>query len=144
MSGIVVVGVDGSPGSDRALLEAAADARRRDATLRIVHVWSYLDQAGGKFDPSFGREAAQAVLAASVRTAGDGLAGLSVETVEVCDLAVRGLLDAARDADVVVVGARGIGGFRGLLLGSVSQQVAQHAECPVLIVPTPSEGPHED
>jgi nucleotide-binding universal stress UspA family protein len=143
MSGVVVVGVDGSPGSDHALLEAAADARRRHATLRIVHVWSYLDQPVESFDPSFGREAAEALLAESVRSAGGALAGLDVEAREVCDLAARGLLDAARDADLVVVGARGLGGFRGLLLGSVSQQVAQHARCPVLIVPAPTDGPHD-
>jgi nucleotide-binding universal stress UspA family protein len=139
MSGIVVVGVDGSTGADRALLEAAADARRRDATLRVVHVWSLLDQPDETFDPHHGRAAAQAVLDESVARAGDAVAALTVETVDVCDLPARGLLDAAADADLVVVGARGLGGFRGLLLGSVSQQVAQHATCPVLIVPTPQE-----
>jgi nucleotide-binding universal stress UspA family protein len=46
----------------------------------------------------------------------------------------RVLLDEARDADLLVVGSRGLGGFRGLLLGSVSQQCAHHAACPLVIV----------
>jgi nucleotide-binding universal stress UspA family protein len=49
--------------------------------------------------------------------------------------AAKVLLDAGHDADMIVVGSRGRGGFAGLLLGSVSQQVAQHAPLPVVIVP---------
>lgn len=135
MTGIVVVGVDGSSGADRALLEAAADARRRDATLRIVHAWSYLDQPGEAFDPKFGRAAAQALVEQAVARAGRALDGLRVEQVEVCELPARALLDASLDADVVVVGARGLGEIRGLVLGSVSQEVVHHAPCPVLVVP---------
>lgn len=135
MSGDVVVGVDGSAAADRALLEAAADARRRGARLRIVHAWSYLDQPGESFDPQFGREAARALVEHAVGRAGAALDGLCVEQVEVCDLPARALLDAARDAAVVVVGARGLGEIRGLFLGSVSQEVVHHAPCPVLVVP---------
>jgi len=51
------------------------------------------------------------------------------------DLPARALLTAADGASMLVVGSRGLGGFKGLLLGSVSQQVAHHALCPVLIVP---------
>lgn len=135
MSGIVIVGVDGSDAADRALREAAADARRRHATLRIVHAWSYLDQPGDSFDPQFGRAAAYALIEQAVDRAGVALDGLDVEHVEVCDLPARALLDAAREADVVVVGARGLGGIRGLVLGSVSNEVVQHSPCPVLVVP---------
>ena len=49
------------------------------------------------------------------------------------------LIEASRDADLLVVGSRGLGGFKGLLLGSVSQQCSQHARCPIVIV-----GPHEE
>ena len=67
--------------------------------------------------------------------AGDAAAGLDVETVVREGAPVGVLLEEAQDADLLVVGSRGLGGFRGLLLGSVSQQCAHHAPCPVVIVP---------
>ena len=63
--------------------------------------------------------------------------GIEVKVVEGSPVDV--LHDESRDAAVVVVGSRGRGGFSGLLLGSVSQRVAQHAACPVVIVPSPPE-----
>ena len=132
MTGVVVVGVDGSEQSQLALTWAADEAKLRGARLRAVHAWSYLNQAGGTFDPTYGDDDARRLLQEAVA----GLDGdLDVELVVVNDLPARGLLDSAQDADLLVVGARGIGGFRGLLLGSVSQQVAQYAPCPVVIVP---------
>ena len=53
------------------------------------------------------------------------------------DLPARALLEAGKGAWTLVLGSRGLGGFQGLLLGSVSQQVVHHAACPVLIVPEP-------
>ena len=135
MTGVVVVGIDGSDGARRALQWAAEEARLRSAALRVVHVWSYLDQAGEAFDPTYGEADARQLLDEAVAGAGIETGGLDVERRTVCDLAARGLLDSAADGDLLVVGARGMGGFRGLLLGSVSQQVAQHAPCPVVIVP---------
>jgi nucleotide-binding universal stress UspA family protein len=137
VTGVVVVGVDGSDGARRALLWAAEEARLRGAALRVVHVWSYLDQAGEAFDPTYGEDDARRLLDETVAGAGIDLGGLDLEPKTVCDLASRGLLESATDGDLLVVGARGMGGFRGLLLGSVSQQVAQHAPCPVVIVPDP-------
>ena len=134
MTGVVVVGVDGSEGAQRALEWAADEARLRGARLRAVCVWSYLDQAGGSFDPSYGEDDARRLLDGAVDSVA-GAAGIDVERLTVNDLPARGLLDSAADADLVVVGARGMGGFQGLLLGSVSQQVVQHAPCPVVIVP---------
>jgi nucleotide-binding universal stress UspA family protein len=139
MSGIVVAGVDGSEGALRALRWAAEEARLRGARLRAVWVWSYLDQTGEAFDPSYGEDDARRLLDEAVAAAGVDAGGLDVERRTVCDLPARGLLGAAGDADLLVVGARGMGGFRGLLLGSVSQQVAHHAPCPVVIVPAASE-----
>lgn len=135
MTGIVVVGVDGSEGSQRALRWAAEEAGVRGAGLRVVYVWSYLNQTGKTFDPTYGEDDARRLLDEAVAAAGIPAGGIDVERKIVCDLPARGLLDSVADADLLVVGARGIGGFRGLLLGSVSQQVAQHAPCPVVIVP---------
>ena len=58
-----------------------------------------------------------------------------IERVLVGGSAADAILDAAKRADAVVVGSRGVGGFRGLVLGSVSHQVAHHARCPVVVVP---------
>ena len=135
MSGLVVVGVDGSAGAQGALRWAAEEARIRTARLRVVHAWSYLDQPSGGFDPGYGEEDAHRLVDQSIDRLGDATDGIDIERVPVCDLPARGLLDAADGADLLVVGARGVGGFGGLLLGSVSQQVAHHAPCPVVIVP---------
>lgn len=133
--GVVVVGVDGSDGSAAALRWAADEARRRGDRLRAVLAWSFLDQPLGDFDASYGETAARERLDAALAAAGDHTAGVEVEARVVCDLPARAVLGAADDADLLVVGSRGLGGFRGLLLGSVSQQVAHHAPCPVVIVP---------
>lgn len=140
MSGLIVVGVDGSTDSQRALRWAAQEARTRGARLKVVLVWSYLDQEPAGFDPAYGEQAARRSLDAAVAALGAESAGVDLEPVLVCDLPARGLLDAARGADLVVVGSRGLGGFTGLLLGSVSQQVTQHAPCPVVVVPGDGQG----
>ena len=137
MSPRIVVGVDGSSGADRALQFALEEAKRRGARLDVVLAWGLLDQPGvpekAVFDPGFEEDDARAIIAAALERVG---ADPDVEThlVPVLDLPARALLDQARGADLVVVGARGLGGFRGLLLGSVSQQVVNHAPCPVVIV----------
>lgn len=135
MTGIVVVGVDGSEGSRRALRWAAGHARATGARLRAVRAWSYLDQPAERFDPAWGEEEARAGLEEELAGLAEELAGIEVEPVVVCDLAARALLDAAKDAALLVVGSRGVGGFEGLLLGSVSSQVVDHAPCPVVVVP---------
>ena len=134
MSGVVAVGVDRSEGARRALRWAAQEARLRNACLRVVHAWSYLDQPGGTFDPSYGEDDARRLVDDEVARLGPDAEGIEIERVTVTDLPSRALLDAATGADLIVVGARGLGGFEGLLLGSVSQQVANHAPCPVVIV----------
>jgi nucleotide-binding universal stress UspA family protein len=135
VSGVVAVGVDGSEGSLRALRWAAEEARRRDATLRVIKAWSYMDQAGGEFDPGYSDADARRELDAAVDSLGDAAAGVEIDLVAVNDLPARGLLDAAEGADLLVVGSRGLGGFKGLLLGSVSTHVLHHATCPVVTVP---------
>lgn len=137
--GRIVVGVDGSEGADRALRYAVDEAERRGGTVDAVLVWALLDQPGvpeeRPFDPAFGEAKARAYLDEAVaRVVGDH-PGVTVNPVVVCDLPARGLLEAAAGADLLVVGARGLGGFAGLLLGSVSQQVVNHAPCPVVVIP---------
>jgi nucleotide-binding universal stress UspA family protein len=138
----IVVGVDHSPGAKAALIFAEKEARLRGATLRAVHAWQYgyIGYTGleGAM-PALGSDikelhaAAEAALEASVREA------LPDSDVEIERRTIQGvpagvLVDESRDADLLVVGSRGHGGFVGLLLGSVSQQCAHHAECPVVIV----------
>jgi nucleotide-binding universal stress UspA family protein/nitroimidazol reductase NimA-like FMN-containing flavoprotein (pyridoxamine 5'-phosphate oxidase superfamily) len=137
----IVVGVDHSEGSRYALEWAIAEARARHASVEAVHAWHYPYVATGPFvpTPAYGHDGFEAdasqVLDASV--AGVDAEGLAapVERTLVCDAPVAALLAAAKDADLLVVGSRGRGGFAGLLLGSVSQAVVHHAQCPVVVVP---------
>ncbi len=129
----IVVGIDGSPGADRALAWAVAEARQWGAHLEVVLAWSYLDQPSKEFKPDYGEADARAALEGAIERVG-GADGVDVTLTCCNDLPARALLDAAARADHIVVGSRGLGGFRGLLLGSVSHQVVQHATIPVTII----------
>jgi nucleotide-binding universal stress UspA family protein len=137
-AGGVVIGTDGSAGSGAALRWGVREAAVRGIPARAVLAWSYLDQhhrgGGTRFDSGYDEKAAQEALAAAVEEAVGAEAALGVLKQTVCDLAPRALLDAALEADLLVVGARGLGGFRSLLLGSVSDQCLHHAACPVAVV----------
>ena len=146
---IVVVGVDASEGAKAALTFAHEEARLRKATLRVVHAWlfGYADCTGfeGAVPPVFGgihetQAAVEATLATTLRqTLGDA-DGVKIEKRAVEGTPAAVLIDESRGADLLVVGSRGHGGFAQLLLGSVSQQCAHHAECPVVIVRAQSNG----
>jgi nucleotide-binding universal stress UspA family protein len=144
--GRIVVGIDGSESSYRALEWAAREAKIRDATLYLVHSWQFSPAAP---DPAGGIRHID-IEGVAKKIVDDAIATLdeesAVETEIANDSAGRALVRASRGADLVVVGARGLGGFRGLLLGSVSQLVAHHAHCPIVIVPNQaSETPqHSD
>lgn len=135
----IVVGVDGSAASNAALRWALDEARLRGVQLEAVHAFashevSTTSQALHLIETDF----------AAYRTAGAeivdrAMSEAGAESVEVERSVVEGppaeaLLDAAKEADLLVVGSRGRGGFAGLLLGSVSEQCAHHAPCPVVIV----------
>jgi nucleotide-binding universal stress UspA family protein len=138
---LIVVGVDGSETSKAALRWAVEEARLRHARVHAVHAWWIIPmlEPGGQLAHDaldWGEEeATERVRAFTTKTVGDQT------DVEVTPVAVQGeqasaaLVDAAKDADLLVVGSRGAGGFSGLLLGSVSQQCAHHAPCPIVIVP---------
>lgn len=135
----IVVGTDGSDGSRRAVEWAAAEARLRDCPLVVVVCWETPVLIDGSA-PVWGagdwwdslREDAQN-LGATI--AAECAPGLDPEVRVVEGPAARALVDVGRDADLLVVGSRGRGGFASLLLGSVSSQCAHHAPCPVVIVP---------
>ncbi len=132
----IVVGTDGSPYATTAMRWAAEEAELHGSTLEIVLAWNYLDQhhpdRSSAFDSTYTEDDARAALAVWVtETLG---ADAPVEQRVVFDVPVRALLEASDAADLLVLGARGIGGFEGLLLGSTSERVAQLATRPVGVV----------
>lgn len=149
----IVVGVDGSPGSALALDWAVREAGQRGATVHAVMAWEYPQTYGANvwslgMDPSLD---VQEGLAASAAAEAARIAGEASESQDmvVTSAAVEGhpafaLMQAAEDADLLVVGSRGHGGFVGALLGSVSQHVVCHASCPVVVVPAVRREPRAD
>jgi nucleotide-binding universal stress UspA family protein len=144
MSGRIVVGVDGSDGARRALEWAVEEARLRQAGLLVVHAWQVppLVAGAGPFDAPLVLDAdtIERVEKTAEEIVERELAAVDTSELDVQRLvaarsAADALVDAGADADLLVVGTRGRGGFAGLLLGSVGHQVAHHAPCPVVIVP---------
>jgi nucleotide-binding universal stress UspA family protein len=140
MSGIVV-GVDGSGHSRKALETAAAEAAVHGVPLTVLVIHQAVRDVYGSAS-HYGDDAAlteKAKEAAQAETdqvlAAAGSQPTSVTVTAVHGLPVDELVKASEGADMIVLGRRGMGGFVRLLMGSVSSQVAQHAQCPVLIVP---------
>jgi nucleotide-binding universal stress UspA family protein len=138
----IIVGVDGSPHSRRALKWAVSEAAARHAPLTVLTVqqaaagyWGPVPYAG---DPGLTEQALKEVQKETDDVLEEVDAGSpppSVTVRAVNGLPAEELLAAAEDADLLVVGARGAGGFKRLLLGSVSTHVTHHARCPVVVVP---------
>jgi nucleotide-binding universal stress UspA family protein len=146
----IVVGVDGSVGGAAALEFAAREAAFRGARLRVVSAWQMpvATAQPRDFGPPLGAETWDAFRLGAEKIADDALAEVKKlhPSLEGEALAVLGhpadvLLEQSADAALIVVGRRGLGGFRSLLLGSVSQQVVQHATCPVVVVNQPATSP---
>jgi len=140
---VIVVGVDHSEGAKAALRFALEEATLRQATLRVVYAWQYAYIGATGFEgsyPALGgdikelRDVAERDLDATLQEAIPETGTIELERRVVEDRPAAALVEESRGADMVVVGSRGHGGFAGLLLGSVSQQVAHHAACPVVIV----------
>jgi nucleotide-binding universal stress UspA family protein len=133
--GRIVVGVDGSPSSERALRWAAEQARSTGQEVHAVIAWSvpaiYDDIVTRDIDWA---ENSRTALRKTVENALEEADARRVVQDVVQAHPARALLDAAAGADLLVVGCRGHGGFVGMLLGSVSQHVVAHAPCPVLVV----------
>jgi len=134
--GRVAVGVDGSSYADAALRWATDEADRRGAMLDVVHAWEYLyerpvdgtDRVNTLADVDAALVVERAVALARDRGTGN------VEGRVLEGGPVQTLLDASEHADLIVLGSRGRGGFRSMLFGSVAQNVAAHASCPVAVV----------
>ncbi len=139
----VVVGVDGSAGSKTALTWAMTEARLSGSAVEAITTWqdpilnafSYGYAPAVYDDPDF-----PAALAKLLDDTIAEVSGQLEHPVAVLSRVVEGhpaqvLLDAAADAQLLVVGSRGHGTFAGIMLGSVSQHCVQHAPCPVVVVP---------
>jgi nucleotide-binding universal stress UspA family protein len=144
--GRIIVGVDGSEGSVQALRFAIEEAKIRGAELRAVSAWHVPPAVYGAGWAPAGtdldefRKLAESSLRESVEEAGATEAGIEVASVVREGHPVDLLVEESRSADLLVLGTRGLGGFKELLLGSVSQQCAHHASCPVVIVPPRRDG----
>ncbi|MDQ0802182.1 universal stress protein [Arthrobacter sp. SLBN-112] len=140
---LIVVGFDGSEYSQAALDWAMDEARQRNGRLRLVTAWNkppmawypaVLETAAGEIAAEESPERiAQTLQGEAVKSAEDSGVTATGQLVGTHSPA-SAILDAAKDADLIVVGSRGHGGFPGLHVGSVSTQVVNHAQCPVLVV----------
>jgi nucleotide-binding universal stress UspA family protein len=139
----IVVGVDGSEHSQQVLEWAAKEAGLRKTSLTVVTVWQVAGNhwtgnaeiySADQAEAEKLRQAAEEATRKAVDAAG-GPAPASVTVRAVSGIAAQELISAANDADLVVVGSRGGGGFARLMLGSTSNQVASHAAAPVVVIP---------
>jgi nucleotide-binding universal stress UspA family protein len=133
----IVVGVDASEHATRAVRWAVEEARLRGAELEVVHAVHQPDIAA--MPAVLPMPTHEQLVDAGNQLVDELLADVDTEGVavsrDVRSGGAAGVLCArAEDADLVVVGARGLGGFRGLLLGSVTQQVVAHSPKPVVVV----------
>lgn len=163
MSGLIVVGIDGSPEAARALEQAARDAARRGATLRVVsvarmpEVWAVPLGMAPPTVPvvpgepvSAVREKAQGAVDALFAAYPELARRITVEVVAVSGNPAAELVEQSREADMLVLGHRGLGGLASAFLGSVGLNCVLHAHCPVLVVrptrraaPDPANGAAE-
>ncbi|WP_216215262.1 universal stress protein [Amycolatopsis aidingensis] len=146
-AGPVVVGIDGSPVSEAATAFAFEEAAVRGAPLVAVHAWSDADyeqlfseaRFAADFEPL--RNTEERLLAERLAGWSEKYPEVQVERVLMLDRPRAALIERSTKAQLIVVGSRGRGGFRGLLLGSTSQALLHHAGCPVVVV-RPTGGRH--
>ncbi|KUL22244.1 universal stress protein [Streptomyces regalis] len=140
MSGLVIVGVDGSASSLAAVEVAAREARLRGAGLRVVHafVWpaTHVPMGPSPLGPPQGglQNMVDGLVAEALERARAGAREVEVSHVVVTGEPLTVLEAQSRAAELVVVGSRGMGGFVGLLVGSTAVHLATHGRCPVLVV----------
>lgn len=141
----ILVGVDTSPPSVEALRRAVEEARWREASLEVVYAFAPpepmaafpvpVERGSDRRDVEGEREKASQKLTEWLEGLDIDFSGVSLEVSVVADRKPsRALVERSPEADMIVVGSRGRGGFSGLRLGSTSEQVTRHARCPVLVV----------
>ena len=155
----ILVGLDGSAASSRALRWALEQAQLRgDSAVVAVHAYripgarpnyayteSYLpagalerrveqERTLRAEEESTARERAEGLIEHAILAEGEAAEGQVIKRVVAEGDAAKTLIEMSRGVDLLVVGSRGIGGFKGLLVGSVSQQCLHHAHCPVVVV----------
>ena len=140
----IVVGVDGSNASQRALAWAIDQARRCEAEVEVVHAWTMPDMgpdplAQALADPAELEAQARRELRLVAHGADDSGLAAPLEPSLVCDDPVHALVEAAKGADLLVVGCRGLGARGDAALGSVSHGVLRETSCPVVVVPADTE-----
>jgi nucleotide-binding universal stress UspA family protein len=139
----IIVGIDGSGHSRRALEWAVSEAAIRHTSLIVLTVqqaitgyWGSPMVYPGDADLlDHARKVAQEEIDHAVDKLAAEARPRSVTVVAVLGAPAEEILDRAKDADMIVVGSRGAGGFKKLLMGSVSTQVTYHAPCPVVVIP---------
>ena len=142
----IVVGVDGSQISFRALEWAAREASLRGATLEVVHV-TLLNQDAMELDSLAALKRRESAIIDDAVAKASAVAPSIIVVARVADPpASDALVNVSRDADLLVVGSRGLGLFKEFALGSVSQDCARQAQCPLVIIGprTVTSGPYSD
>jgi nucleotide-binding universal stress UspA family protein len=138
MHGRIVVGIDGSESAADALRWAVAQAKLTGATIEAVYAWDPGALVSLGVPPLLDweplREAAQGRPGEIVREVVGDKPGVRVLTKTVMGNPAEVLVDYSENADLLVVGSRGLGGLKGMLLGSVGHHCAAHSYCPVVIV----------
>jgi len=137
----IVVGIDGSESSRRALQWAVHEAELQGVSVRVISTYAIpaiaMAEPGFSYEPANLQELAdycRKVVATEVAKANKEHPKVKLETEVFEGSAAQVLIEASARASMLVVGSRGHGGFVGLLLGSVSQQCVTHAHCPVVVV----------
>ena len=135
------MGVDGSASSEQALAWAAREAQLREARLNVVHAWTMPEVTSPDGAPFVGdlgalQQASRALLEEMAEGLVDERDGGPPDLLlqSVAGPAAQALMQSAAHAELLVVGARGVSGLRGVVFGSVSRQCAHHAPCPTVVV----------
>ncbi|GAB2598653.1 universal stress protein [Pseudactinotalea suaedae] len=132
----ILVGVDGSSTSVEALRTAGRLGAALNLPIRAVTTWVVDPGFGGyvPIDVTGPQEVAQEILDRALAVAFDGEPPVDLEAALVYGPAAPTLIEQSETASMMIVGSRGLGGFRGMLLGSVSVACVHHAHCPVLVI----------